>query len=298
MPMIVLMLVKKAVYYVLAAGPFLLLGMIAINSRYAVHDWDFVEYGPETTARIEAYIEPVKASRAAFHDGRAKSSEAVRSAVGAWLEAGRHGALHDIPPASALDEGTSVIYGQILDAKQELVEASLLEANRLASSGRWDAAATLYVDVVELGNIAKYSEFESLTRASTLQIEALAGLASVTARLDSDTRQALASRLGRQAPAPDKAVTHMVDRFAMAYGQDLRRSGKSTVRLEAARHQQRTASTEDPMAAKFEGWQELTATDRSLYSLYGRSRVAYVHHLRFKKQFEITLGVLSRASSS
>jgi hypothetical protein len=285
-------LVKKAVYYVLAAGPFLLLGVIAINSRLSSNHWDFVEYGPETSKRIEAYATPVALARAAVVNSSITSGETLRESLDAWLEGGREGMLKDIPPPTTMNDGSTLVYEQILDAKLRLTTAALRRADELALEGQTARAADLYVDVVELGQIAKYSEFASLAEGSTYQVSALIALARIAPRLEEPHRQAIHARLATLDDVPEQSLTNMVDRFSVAYSRDVQRTGKSMAMIEIAHEQQRLASAEDPIQARIEGWQRLSVHDTSLVTLYGRSRSAYIHHLRFVSQIADTMRAL------
>ncbi len=282
------MLVKRAVYYVLAAGPFLLLGFIAINSRMSSNHWEFVEYGPETTKRIEAYVGPVTISRQAIFKGRVTSPDALRQAIDAWITASRAGALKDITPATTLSEGSTPVYEQILDARRDLAEVTLRQANLVRNEGRLREAAYLYADVLEIANVAKYSEFSSLSDAAAYQIAALNRLSEIASELDRESRIEIIARIESLDSDPDRSLIHIVDTLSVAYSRDLLREGRASTTIEAAREQRRLASNEDPLLARIEGWQQMALTDRTLISMYGRCGTAYRQQSRYHALVEET----------
>lgn len=298
MPKILLMLVKKAVYYVLAAGPFLLLGIISINSRMSTNHWDFVEYGPETSERIFAYVVPIERVRATFVGGVPTSRAAHRETIDLWLALDRSGDLRDIPPATTMNDGTSAVYEQVLAERQVLVDATVKWAKSESGAGNYSAAAELLADAIDLANIAKFSEFSSLAESANYQAQALAQLASISPRLSEEQRAMLLKRLEGLEPTSERSLSNLVDRYSIAYSRDLRREGRSTALIEAARDRQKLASTEDPIMSRIEGLQQLSISDRSLISLYGRSRMATIHHARFEKQLEMTRLALGQPSSN
>ena len=52
------------------------------------------------------------------------------------------------------------------------------------------------------------------------------------------------------------------------------------------------ASNENPLRSRIEGFQQLSLADRSLNSLFGRSRVAYTQQLRYERQVAETCAEL------
>ncbi len=290
--MILLMLVKRAVYYVLAAGPFLLIGLIAINSRMNTNHWEFVEYGRETTTRIHAYARPVTLVRQTVVKGKATSPEALRQTIDAWLESSRKGELKDIVPPTTYSEGTTPIYDQVVRAKQTLVDTALRHGHVLQSQGKARDAAYFYADVLELADIAKYSEFSSLTESATYQVSTLRRIAQLAPQLDADVRAGILERIDALDPGTERSLIHIVDRLSVAYSHDVQRDGRSAALIEAARDSRRLASNEDPLIARINGWEKLSNGDPALVSLSGRSRVAYSQHVRYQAQLAETRAAL------
>jgi tryptophan 2,3-dioxygenase len=296
--MILIVLLKRIVYYVLAAGPFLLVGLIAINSRMNTNHWEFIEYGPETMRRIEAYAGPVAQSREAIHKGRATSREALREALDSWLLPARNGELKDIPPPTALNEGTTSVYSQILDAKQTLLDVAMREGTALAEAGRHRDAAMLYADVLEIADAGKYSEFSSVSEASTYQVASLKRIADLADKLSAADQAAIIARVDRLEGEPGRTLVHVVDRLSAVYAVDLRRQGRSPLPVEASKAREELASNSDPTATSLESWQALSKREDSLLSMYGRSKVAYVQYVRYMAQRSRTLELLSGQKAS
>lgn len=296
--MILIVLLKRIVYYVLAAGPFLLVGFIAINSRMNTNHWEFIEYGPETMRRIEAYAGPVAQSRAAIDKGRAKSPEALRKALDAWIVPARNGELKDIPPPTALNEGTTSVYNQILHAKQTLLDVAMREGTRLTVAGKHREAAMLYADVLEIANVAKYSEFSSVSEASTYQVASLKRITEISDQLSTADLAAIVARVDRLESEPGRTLTHVVDRLSAVYAEDLRRQGRSPRPIDAIKAREKLASNSDPMATSMESWQALSRREDALLSMYGRSKVAYTQYVRYVSQRSQTLATLSGQKAS
>ncbi len=282
--MILLMLVRRVVYYVLAAGPFLLIGLIAINSRLNVHHWEFIEYGPETTTRIEAYSRPVQLVRRTIVKGRPVSTADLQATIDAWLDLGRKGELKDIYPPTTQFEGSSVVYDQIVTAKQALVDNSLRYGHTLQRDGKTREAAYVYADVLELAEIAKYSELSSLCESATYQASTLKRLALLAVELEPTDRAAILGRIAKLDTSPDRSLIHVIDRLSVTYSLDLQREGRSAAPIEAARDSQRLASNADPLEARITAWEQISSSDRSLISLTGRSRIALAQEARFRAQ--------------
>lgn len=298
MPKIILVLVKRIVYYILASGPFLLMGFIAINSRMNVNHWEFIEYGPESTSRIEAYAAPVAMSRQAIDRGLPKSQEALRQALDAWLEASRNGQLKDIPPPTALDEGTTSVYDQILKAKQTLLDVTMREGTKLTAVGRYSEAAMLYADVLEIGDVAKYSEFSSVSESSTYQVASLKRIADLAQHLSPEDHAAILARIDRLEGEPGRSLVHVVDRLAAIYAEDLRRQGRSPRPVEAIKARERLASNNDPTETSLESWQSLSRREDALMSMYGRSKAAFTQQSRYLSQRSQTMATLGSQKAS
>jgi tryptophan 2,3-dioxygenase len=296
--MIFLVLVKRIVYYILAAGPFLLMGFIAINSRMNVNHWEFIEYGPETVRRIEAYAGPVAQTRHSIHKGRPKSPEDLRAALDAWLVPARRGELLDIPPPTALNEGTTSVYDQILQAKQSLLDVAMRQGTMLSTAGKFREAAMLYADVLEIANIAKYSEFASVSESSTYQVASLKRISDLSGKLSREDQAAILARVNKLDGQPGRTLEHVVDRLSAVYAEDLRRQGRSARPVDAIRSRESLASNGDPMATTMENWQTLSRREDSLMTMYGRSKVAYAQHVRYQSQRSLTQATLGGQKAS
>jgi hypothetical protein len=291
------MLVKRIVYYVLAAGPFLLIGLIAINSRLNANHWEFVEYGPETTLRIEAYSRPVEMVRNAIVKGRPVSTEELRKTIDAWLEGSRRGDLRDIYPPTTQVDGSAVIYDQIVRAKQTLVDNALRYGHVLQSQGRTREAALVYADVFELADVGKYSELSALCESATYQSSTLKRIAQLAGSLSAEDRSAILARLSSLDRSPERTLSQIVDRLCVTYARDLERQGRSAAPIEAARDHQRLASNEDPLESRIKIWERISSSDQLLTPLSSRSRIALAQETRYESQLATAVAALGASSN-
>ena len=101
------------------------------------------------------------------------------------------------------------------------------------------------------------------------------------------------SELERLVPEKGNAFADLSDRFAVAYSRDLRRIGRSTSVLEAARQRHLLASTDTVGESPLRGWEALSNGDRTLVTLYSRSRVAEMVELRYRSELAELVGLLS-----
>jgi hypothetical protein len=290
-------MVKRAVMYLFAAGPVLLLGLIAINSRYSQERYEFVEYSGEAEDRIQAYILPIRTARSHFASAEHRQCREECPGVLAWLDAYRGGALKDIhPPTAAFEDGLPV-YNSVLSERSRAMEQAALIARSLAESGKGEAAAKAFADVIELAETAKYSEFGSFVDSSFVQMDALRHISDLAKGLDEAQKTTLLSRIdGLQ--SQDRSLADTVDRLANVYRIDQARRGEMTTTLEAARDGYVLASVGDPTQEKIENWQTLIRSDQSVMTLYSQSQLAYVQNRRLLEQIEKTRADLTGVSSN
>lgn len=273
-------MVRKAVLYVLAAGPVLLIGLIAINSRYNESHWEFVEYSPEATSRISAYVGPIKASRAHFASAEHKRCTSRCLAVDAWLAAKWSGQLKDVYPPTASYEDVSVVYGQLMAEKSEVVHEALRVADRLESQGFHPEAVFAYADVLDLADTGKFSEFGSLIDAASVQITVLNRIEKLTGTLSEDDTAHLMERLS-VLDTSNRTLGVTIDRMTNAYRLDKRRQGFYSTTFQAAQVGGLLVSASDPYKDKIDSLQELVQTDLSAGTLTTQSQLAYFQNKRF-----------------
>jgi hypothetical protein len=290
-------MVKRAVYYLLATGPFLLLGMIAINSRLSVNDWQFVEYGSATSSRIRAYAGPVGQvrERIAYKD---HTDEDLHSVMALWLEAHASGALEDVPPATTIDYGMTSVYEQILDAKQTLVSAAIRRGDERRSDGEYGKAAEFYLSAAELANVGKYSEFLAVSDGAISQSACIERLVAISSELDELQRLEVIVRIDMLDDDTARTLAHTAARAAAVYQADLRRRGEKTTTLEAARVSGALATADDdPVLERIEEWRTTGLSDGTRMPLFGRSRMALIHERRYRETLQAALGKLTEEGS-
>ena len=296
--MILVPMVKRAVYYFLATGPFLLLGMIAINSRLRVNDWQFVEYGRETSARIHAYAGPVKQVRERITFGNSYTEEDLRNVLALWLDGFASGELQDVQPATTIDFGMTSVYQQILDAKLTLASATIRHGDYLRSRGEYGAAAEFYLSAAELSNVGKYSEFLSITDGAITQTACIERLVAISTELDAFQRLEATARISMLDDDTGRSIAHTASRAAAVYQADLQRRGETATNIEAGRVSGALANaSDDPVLARIEKWRTTGLSDGSRMPLFGQSRLAYIHERQFEETLQAALGLLSDESA-
>ena len=292
LPIIALVLVKKAVLQFMASGPILLLGVIAINSRFSESTWEFIEYGPATSVRVSAYIEPVKAVRERLVWNADADESDVRYVVGLWLDAYRNGELLDIFPATTADESSLGVYYQIQAARQELIYRAKKAARKRESEGEIVIAAYLYTDILELANIGKYSEFGALSSSSIVQADVLHKLIELSPELTESQHEDIVSRIsGLQ--QPNRSIAHTMSRVSVVYRADLARQGKPTAIIAAARSSRTHASAADRDLFRIDEWRQLSDADSSFAPLYTLSRLAHYQQVKFIEANEQAISALT-----
>lgn len=289
MPKIILMVMRKAVLNLLAAGPFLLLGLIGLNSRMDRTDWQFVEYGPTTSAKIYAYVGPI---RAATYASQVSASEwEIEYIVDYWIDEAQDGRLTDILPASAQLDAVSGPYQEILDSKRTLAIAAQKVAKAMEHRGDINGAVRIHAKILELGEIAKYGEFTSYTSAAVEQSEALRNIARLAPRLDEAERQQL-SRAVSALKWPQKSFSTVIGHITVAYQRDRTRAGDDPIPLVVLSGDELMASSQSRLEEQLEDWQRLSVSDPELISLFGKSRVAYLHDRQLKEAVMVALAAL------
>lgn len=292
--MILIMLVKKVVYQLMAAGPILLLGMIAVNSRAKVDTWQFIEYGPETSARLFAYATPIREVRSRFVYKDDYDEQDIHETIDIWLKGYRNGDLQDIFPATTMFEGSTSAYQQVVAARHKLVYRAREQAELYFEEGEYEMAAELFTDILEVANIAKYGEFAILADSANTQAAALNRLIELSPKLTEDQRARITKRISRL-DDPKRSLAHIISRISAAYRIDLTRQGRSTAVIEAARANQTLASADDLDQLRIEEWRHMSTADRALIPLYARSRMAYLNTKEYDATLVLTLEAMKHS---
>ncbi|MCH8978236.1 MAG: hypothetical protein IH945_03210 [Armatimonadetes bacterium] len=216
----------------------------------------------------------------------------VGHVVGLWLKAYRSGELLDIYPATTAIESSPGVYFQIQEARQELIRWAKLAAKKRKSEGDFAAAAFLYADILELANIAKYSEFGALSSSSVVQTGVLQKLIELSPELSESQHEELLSRINGL-HQPNRSLAHTMNRMSVIYRSDLAREGRSTAVIEVTRNSRTLASAADVDQLRIDEWRQLSDIDRSFAPLYTLSRLAQYHQVKFIEAHERAVSALS-----
>ncbi len=291
----ILMVFKKAVLNLLVVGPFLLLGLIGLNARMNRAAWSFVEYGPVTSNKIYAYIEPIIIASLASRHGATEAE--VLDALGVWTEGLRSGYLNDVPPASAELDGISGAYQQILASKHMLLASAEKIALSREKDGDFVGAAEIYSMIIEIGDVAKYSEFSSFTIGSVDQAKALRSIARIAPKLTVEERKQVALSL-RPLTNPRLTFLDVIENISAAYQTDRARAGEPMLSIVVSNRSHLLASNQDSIDERLAEWQRLSISDPDLISLYGKSRIAYLQHVQVSEATMIALAALDLSNVS
>ncbi|HXH60686.1 MAG TPA: hypothetical protein VNI20_04950, partial [Fimbriimonadaceae bacterium] len=178
-----------------------------------------------------------------------------------------------IPPATTTMEIDSGVYKQVMDARTYLLGRAKRHADELAKAGEYDRAAEAYMDAIELGYIAKYSEFGIMTESAAKQSRFVIGIEKILPHVSEEGRQDILARLNRL-DLGQKSFAYVVDHYAGAYQKDLHRLGQPNSLIEAARDTKYVASAATDDQVRIDRWEAVTLADRDLLPLFGSGRVA------------------------
>lgn len=186
--------VRKLVYELMVAAPFLFLAIIAVRSRLNVDPYLPVDNTPELEARISAYVQPVRNVMALGSKGPTElNPDSVRRIASEWIAAHRRGELKPLVPGYFGESVRDGIKGQVFAAKDRLTLGLLALAQQEATTGRPEQACRDYVSAYRLCQIAKFSDFMSVVDASRRQCRILDALGPLLEGAESTVRTEIAS---------------------------------------------------------------------------------------------------------
>lgn len=184
---------RKLVNELLVAGPFLMLAIISIRTRTNFDPWEAPRNTAEVEARVDAYVEPVRAITLLGQD---PAPEAVRSVAKRWLEAADSKRLLELPPCSYLETVRDGVKGQIVTEHNRLCMMVYGIAEAEKKAGDSDRAASDALLAYRLAEVVKYSDFSTVYECSRNQIrflEFLANVAPAAPRSGNEVRRVLKS---------------------------------------------------------------------------------------------------------
>lgn len=186
----------------LALAPVWTLAILAVLGRTFVTAAHIDEYGGDVNRRILAYKELVKLDQEVSVDLRYGDTQTARRVSAVWLSKARAGLLHDVPPASASDDGLYGVRAEIEEARRNCVHGLMRASNKELDAGNTELAAKLLIDALEILDVGKYSSPHVVALSTQLQNSVLNRLDLMAPQLSEVTTSLLKSAL--QATAPDR----------------------------------------------------------------------------------------------
>lgn len=200
-------------YTVLAAGPVLFLGWIAVTARTAFFEWHPAEYGNTIHKDWLAYTEPVR--KVPLEVEPSSHPDWLKDATALWLRDYRAGRLRNIPIADITDLASDGPRGELMTARNLVIVHNIQVASQAERAGDYKRAIETSLDVMELAQINKYSTpiaiYES-SRVQTLTLEKLNRLLP----LSPESWDLTVLRLSKVAPKADR-FRHVLSRIQMMY---------------------------------------------------------------------------------
>lgn len=193
--------------------PFTFLAWIAIEGRFSQADWEFNEYGPKGAEAVYAYGRVIqRANRAVAQIPADADLAIVRDAqASVWISAKRTGELDVILPASVDDLGDTGPKEQIFTAKNELMMFYQALAQQKLTLGDIDGFSKNALVCLEISQIGKYSDFESITNADLCVMTICRMIDRSYTAIEPNQKELLAEKLNSCFPDKrsfDRAASH------------------------------------------------------------------------------------------
>ncbi len=200
-------------YTVLAAGPVLFLGWIAVTARAAFFEWHPAEYGDTIHKDWLAYSEPVR--QVPLDIERNTRSEWLEGTTELWLSEFRAGRLRNIPIADINDLASDGPRGELMTARNLVILHNIQASSKSENDGEYRRAIETLLDVMELAQINKYSTPIAIYESSRVQSLALEKLNRLLP-LSPGSWDIAAQRIAKLTPRQDR-FRHVLSRIQMMY---------------------------------------------------------------------------------
>lgn len=219
---------RITLYRLMVCAPAVLVSGIAVQSRTYDDGYLPVAMTSEQNARIEAYIPFVKEAAEA---ARQPDPDLWRGTATHWIDANRSGKLTEVFPIAFDDVSTE-------GAKDSIFTSKLILSRRLAHYAyspivreEPKQASKDLILAIQLCEVGKYSDFNSVQTSAILQRIALHGLTKILPRLSQEDQKAARCSLVTLA-ASQKSLDAIAISSRSLYKEWMHRKGQVALGLE------------------------------------------------------------------
>lgn len=208
--------------------PAIVLAAIGVHAR--TYTDPFVPYvtDVETAKRIEAYEHRVALlNDVSANGGPKKFPLLVRQYVEEWIHSMRAGDLKDVPIRHLSENMRDGVRGQIRDARERLMQALWDFARASLHQGNADAAVDDFMRLVNIAEVAKYSDSYMVAYSALRQRAALLQIQRLVGKLSPAKRKQLAQELATTESYFPKSFDYLND-AKDAYLNAVREDGQAT----------------------------------------------------------------------
>ena len=179
-----LMQARLWTYRIMAMGPVILLGAIALNGRAGSPPDDRPVFGLENQRRLCAYVKPIRSTESLGRAVGNADSETLDAAVQIWMTDYEAGKLESVLPVDFETPIQDTVIGEISDAKSALIFGLLNRLRGEASIKDPNQRSNALVQVVQIAAINKYSDFGSVHIFADYQAQCLQEIRKLAPALD------------------------------------------------------------------------------------------------------------------
>lgn len=188
--------IRRAIYTAMALAPVWFLGYLGMAGRTTTYVWQSPEYGPKGGLIVAGYREPMERYYESGMNKGLASPQEIREVAQEWIALHKQGELQPIPLLTLQDSSDEMLKAEIFFAKGKMVALVKDQMNyALANDAPATEVCDLALEIIELSEVAKYSDLSSIIRFSHFQRAAAEVLSETSSRLDDEQRRRYAARL-------------------------------------------------------------------------------------------------------
>lgn len=191
---------SKGLGLFMVAAPVLAIALIGYNARRQVQTFQVQGYPQEQNAKISAFIEPIRETRAALY-----SRTSILPAAKRWYRYFAKGQLGDLPRFLVDDDFSRGVKAQILAVRNDIYMRTLEEGNLELKRGNLSKACDHFAASFEVASTLKYSELDTIRESAARQFTALNRIKLAIKRVPPEARAALTYRLVSLLPTKAQA---------------------------------------------------------------------------------------------
>lgn len=280
--------VRKLVYEIMVAAPFLLLAIIAVRSRLNVDPYMPVDNTPELEARVSAYIQPVRNVVSLGNNPPGKlNADSVRRISHEWVEAYREGQLKPLTPGYFGESVREGIKGQVFAAKERLILSMIELAHAEAEVGNRGQSLQDLMTAYRLCQIAKFSDFMAVVDAARRQGTILAVMTPLIPAADADMRKEIAA-LAEPHPGNEIAKLLALSKGLYALNPQARNPQTSSNDVRAYKLVSETLRSGLATPASLTVVRSaILESEGELPRIYSQAKLAWQHETKLAEHFEV-----------